>query len=94
MKREMLKTVIKFSMTCRHVENFLMDYLEGRLSFWIRIRFNFHLLMCPDCPKYIQEYKNTIALGKKIFETSDDEAIGNVPDEILQAIMGANKSSK
>ena len=42
----------------------------------------------------MQEYKNTIALGKKIFESPDDEAIGNVPDEILQAIMGANKYSK
>ena len=94
MKREMLKTVIKFSMTCRHVENFLMDYLEGRLSFWVRVRFGLHIFMCPNCSKYMQEYKNTIALEKKIFENPDDEAIGNVPDEILQAIMGANKSSK
>jgi anti-sigma factor RsiW len=93
MKREMLKTVIKCSMTCRHVENFLMDYLEGRLSFWTRIRFNFHLLMCPDCPKYIQEYKNAIALGKQVFEHPDDEADGKVPDEILHAIMSIKKTS-
>ena len=87
MKRVMLKAVIECTMTCRCVENFLMDYLEGRLSFWTSVMFKFHLLMCPDCPKYLQEYKNAIALGKQVFENPDEEAIGKVPDEILHAIM-------
>ena len=94
MKRKMLKTVIKCSMTCRHVENFLMDYLEGRLSFWTRVRFKFHLLMCPDCSKYMQEYINAVALGKQVFENLDDEADGNVPDEFLQAIIKVRRISE
>jgi predicted anti-sigma-YlaC factor YlaD len=94
MKREILKTVIKCTMTCRCVEEFFMDYLEGRLDFWTRVSFKFHLLMCPDCSKYMREYKNTIALGKTVFENPDDEAVGKVPDEILAAIMSINKTNK
>jgi anti-sigma factor RsiW len=93
MKREMLKTVIKCTMTCACIEEFLNDYIEGRLDFWTRIMFKFHLLMCPDCSKYMQEYKNTIALGKKIFENPDDEAAGKVPDEILNAIVSLTKKT-
>lgn len=95
MNREILETVImRNMMTCRQVENFLMDYLDGRLSFWTRIRFNFHIMLCPNCPKYMQEYKNVIALGKQIFENPDDQAVGNVPNEILHAILDARNPSK
>ncbi|MCG8433399.1 MAG: zf-HC2 domain-containing protein [Gammaproteobacteria bacterium] len=92
MKRKMLKTVIKCSLTCAQVEHFLMDYLEGRLDFWSQLRFRFHMLMCPDCPKYLQEYKNAVELGKKVFDHPEDEAIGKVPEEILHAIMAVKKS--
>lgn len=82
------------NLTCRQVEEFLMDYLERRLGFWKTLQFRLHLLMCPDCSKYFQEYKNTIALGKTVFENPDDEAAGNVPDELLEAIIRATKSNK
>ena len=79
------------SLTCRQVEEFLMDYLENRLSLWTRLQFRVHIFMCPNCTKYIQEYKNTIALEKKVFQNPDEEAIGNVPDDILQAIMNLKR---
>ena len=79
------------SLTCRQVEEFLMDYLENRLGFWTTLQFRAHIFMCPNCSKYIQEYKNTIALEKKIFQNPDEEAIGNVPDDILQAIMNVKR---
>lgn len=81
------------SLTCRQVEEFLMDYLERRLDFWMSLQFRFHLFMCPNCTKYIQDYKNTIALEKKVFENPEDEAIGNVPDGILQAILNVKRPS-
>lgn len=81
------------SLTCRQVEEFLMDYLENRLGFWMTLQFQVHLFMCPNCSKYIQEYKNTIALEIKVFENLEDEAIGNVPDDILQAILNVKRPS-
>ncbi|GJM04650.1 MAG: hypothetical protein DHS20C09_06410 [marine bacterium B5-7] len=88
-----IKKVMHASLTCRQVEEFLMDYLESRLGFWMTLQFRLHLFMCPNCSKYFQEYKNTIALEKRIFENPEDEAIGNVPDDILQAILNVKGSS-
>ncbi len=82
-----LKSIMHATLTCRQVEEFLMDYLENRLGFWMTLQFRVHLLMCHNCSNYIQEYKNTIALEKMVFENPDEIAVGNVPDEILEAIL-------
>ena len=89
----MHRTVIKESLTCHKVEQFLMAYLDRELSFLTRLRFRIHLLMCSDCSNYMQEYKNTIALGKQLFKTPDELAKGKVPDQILQAIIDVSKVS-
>jgi len=83
----MHKTVIKEHLSCRKVEEFLMAYLDRELSLWTRVRFRFHLMICSDCSNYLQEYKNTIILGKSVFETADASATGKVPDQILEAII-------
>jgi anti-sigma factor RsiW len=83
----MHKTVIKEHLSCRKVEEFLMAYLDRELSLWTRVRFRFHLMICSDCSNYLQEYKNTIILGKNLFETPDASATGKVPDQILEAII-------
>ncbi len=87
MKYSMHKIDIKEQLTCRKVEEFLMAYLDKELGFWSRVRFRLHLLICSDCKNYIQEYKNTIKLGKQLFELPDVPAAGNVPDQILEAII-------
>ena len=89
----MHKTAIKEHLTCRKVEEFLMAYLDKELSFWTRLRFNFHLLICSDCSSYLQEYKNTIALGKRLFNTPEEIAEGRVPEQILHAIIHVSKTS-
>lgn len=88
---KLLKKIMHASLTCRQVEEFLMDYLEKRLGLWTTLQFHVHIFMCPNCTKYIQEYKNTIALEKQIFQNPDEEAIGNVPDDILQAIISVKR---
>ena len=88
----MCKTVIKEHLSCRKVEEFLMAYLDKELSFFTRLRFGFHILICSDCSRYMQEYKNTIALGKQLFNSPDEVATGKVPDEILNAIIIASKA--
>ena len=84
---------MKYNMSCKEVEDFLMDYLDGNLGFCARIHFRLHMLMCPDCSKYIKEYKNTVALGKSIFDHMDDELNEPIPEEILRAIKSARKKS-
>lgn len=81
------KTIIAGMLTCRQVEQFLMDYLERQVSLWTWCKFRFHLLMCSDCRQYLQDYRNAVALGRRIFDNPDDEAEGKVPEQILAAIL-------
>lgn len=85
------KTVIAGILTCRQVEQFLLDYLEGQISLWTWLKFRYHLWLCDDCRKYLQDYRNAVALGRRIFDKPDDEASGKVPDEIIAAILKARK---
>lgn len=46
--------------TCREVTELVTDYLEGRLSRWDRVRFQFHLGMCRHCRAYLRQMRSTI----------------------------------
>ncbi len=74
-------------LTCQQVENFMMAFLDGELGLMTSLRFRFHIMMCSDCGKYLQTYKNSVAMEKRIFENPEDEAIGHVPEEIINAIL-------
>ena len=93
MKTKTLKTTVPGNLTCRQVEQFLLDYLEGQVSLWTWCKFRYHLLLCDDCRQYLQDYRNAVALGRRIFADPDDEAVGKVPDEILSAILKSTKPS-
>lgn len=88
----MNKKNINEYLSCRKVEEFLMAYIDKELNLLSRLRFQFHLALCSDCRSYLQEYRNTVVLGKKVFIKPDDLAIGIVPDEVLDAILDAMKS--
>ena len=85
--KAMQKTVIKEHLTCRKVEEFLMAYIDRELSLWTRARFRFHLMICPSCINYLEDYKNTVRLGQHYFESPDMLASGEVPERVLEAVM-------
>ena len=87
MKTKTLKTDIPGTLTCRQVEQFLLDYLEGEVTLWTWCKFRYHLFLCDDCRQYLQDYRNAMALGRRIFANPEDEAASKVPDEILAAIL-------
>ena len=52
-------------LTCRELTELVTDYVEGRLSFLDRLRFQMHVGMCRDCRAYVRQLKQTIrALGE------------------------------
>ncbi len=73
-------------MTCRDIEGFLLDYLEGRLSAAKRIVFIMHLLMCAECREYIRKYKVARAMGSQAFDTMMEEP---VPEDLVKAVLAA-----
>lgn len=78
-------------MTCQEVAEFLMEYLDGRLSESERHCFEEHLRECPDCVAYMATYQETIRLGKEAFSTGDESFGPKVPEDLIRAILSARK---
>jgi predicted anti-sigma-YlaC factor YlaD len=47
---------------CQQAVELVTDYLEGSLSRRARRRFESHLRACPNCSKYLDQIRTTIAL--------------------------------
>jgi anti-sigma factor RsiW len=54
-----------YMITCRAVNRFLADYLDGTLDARTRARFEAHLQRCPNCDAYLEQYRMTIQLVKE-----------------------------
>ena len=79
-------------MTCRDVDQFVMDYLDGTLTLGVRLSFTAHLALCSDCRRYIETYRQTIALGRAAFVES--ESTPEVPDELVKAILSSRRDGE
>jgi anti-sigma factor RsiW len=73
--------------TCKEVADFLMDYLDGTLPEAQRRIFESHLGVCPDCRRYIDSYKRTIAIGHAAFADSAEPS--DAPEGLIQSILRA-----
>jgi anti-sigma factor RsiW len=77
-------------MTCREMVEFLMDYLDGRLSEPERLRFEEHLGECPDCDAYLATYREAVRLGKEACAAG--AAIpAEVPEDLVRAVLAARR---
>lgn len=74
---------------CGTFENFLMDYHEGTLADGARRRFERHLGMCSLCRASYRSYERSIQIGKRLFATETDPLPGDVPAELVNAVVHA-----
>lgn len=52
-------------LSCRELTDLVDEYIDGRLGIWDRLRFQFHIRMCPICHDYIEQVRMTrSALGR------------------------------
>ena len=79
-------------MTCREFADFMMDYLSGELTSESRAHVEHHLSLCANCRKYLRAYEETVKLGKRAFEDEDTALPGDVPEELVNAILSARRS--
>ncbi len=56
-------------LSCKQITELITDYLEGRMKFADRMRFQMHVGMCKHCRAYLRQMKATVA------------AVGQLPDE-------------
>jgi anti-sigma factor RsiW len=81
-------------MTCRDVADFVGDYISGDLSAATARRFDWHLLTCRNCRRYLATYRATIAAGRAAFADLDAGADGVVPEELIRAILAARPRAR
>jgi len=77
-------------MTCRELIDFLMQYLDGELPAERRDVFDAHLSICDACRRYLDTYREAIALGRDACAGAPDAPVGaDVPEALVQAILAA-----
>ena len=86
-----LSTKGSTSMTCREFIEFLWRYLEDELSPTERLTFDDHIAACPDCKRYLQQYRDTVRMGKQAVASSDAPVPPDVPEELVQAILQSQR---
>jgi len=75
--------------TCREFADFMADYLAGEMPSDLQQPFDHHLSLCVNCQRYMTSYRETVALGKRAFADDDAALPGDVPEELVKAILAA-----
>jgi anti-sigma factor RsiW len=77
-------------MTCREFADFLDQYINGELPTVQAAAFDEHLGLCPDCRHYLDTYRQTIALSRKVLSASANApASEHIPEELVKAVLQA-----
>ncbi len=78
-------------MTCKEVNEFLAEYLDGTLPWRQRLSFNVHLMICQHCRQYLASYVATIRATRPLDRPSES-AGEQVPAELVHAILTARRN--
>jgi anti-sigma factor RsiW len=78
--------------TCREFVDFIMEYLDGELPSDVHLPFERHISLCPDCDRYLQQYRATVATSRAAFANcGDGELPDDVPEELITAILESRR---
>lgn len=78
-------------MTCRELTAFIADFLDGALPAADRESFERHLSRCANCARYVESYRETIALEQRAFDDVDATVPADVPEELVDAILASRR---
>ena len=67
---------------CRDATEHMTDESEGALSGWVRVKYRFHLTLCPYCRAFRRQLDTTVSLTRQI---PRDE----VPENVMNAALAA-----
>lgn len=82
---------MKTTLSCREFVDFLAEYLNGKIRGDQLARFNAHLHTCPSCASYTRTYRDTVHLGRGAVLCPDEQLPGDVPEDLVRAILDARK---
>ena len=78
-------------MNCRDLSEFLQDYLSGQLPSGVADEFAGHLSACDNCEVFLEQYRQTILLGRAVIVEGDT---GEIPEELVRAIIAAVEAGR
>jgi len=76
-------------LTCEELDQFVVDYLDRKLSSWQRFKFCFHILLCPKCRAFLDGYKKTVEIEKLTAISLERPAVEEAPEDLIRAILAA-----
>jgi hypothetical protein len=76
-------------LTCEELDQFMVDYLDRKLSSWQRFKFRFHILLCPKCKAFLDSYQKTIEIEKRTAAAPARPTIDEAPEDLIRAILAA-----
>ena len=81
-------------LTCREFIEFLMEFIDCELEPARHKLFLKHLAGCRDCAAYLDSYRATVALGRRVC-SEPDKAVGEdeVPEKLIRSILAARRNS-
>jgi anti-sigma factor RsiW len=74
-------------MTCRQINNCLIDYRSGELVPDEQACFEAHLAWCSPCVVYLSSYEAALQLAKEAFAHPEEAVTEDVSDALVQAIL-------
>lgn len=79
--------------TCRELTELVTEYVEGRMSFVDRTRFQVHLGTCKGCRAYVRQMKATIGMLGALGKQEPPALAPEVESEMLERFRGWKKKS-
>jgi anti-sigma factor RsiW len=76
--------------TCREFADFMLDYASGELPAAIRDTFEQHVSRCANCRAYLELYRRTVEIGRRVAAANLEAATScGVPEDLVAAILAA-----
>jgi anti-sigma factor RsiW len=69
-------------LSCKDIVELVTEYLERSMPRERRLGFEEHVAICPPCRNYFGQFRQTIALGRRI---SEDDLPPGVRDALVEA---------
>ena len=76
--------------TCQELVAITTDYLEGKLSFGERVRFQLHLGMCRHCRAWLAQMEMTVETLGRLEVSAPPEG---VREELLERFRGWKRAA-
>lgn len=80
--------IVRGAPTCRSAAAFLLDYVEGRLGEKTSKKFEKHIAMCPNCERFLQQYRATVRMVKDIPPPQPPPELADMTCEFIKESLG------